>query len=290
MGTRARVLAVGPRFLGAMARHRIAQLEDRWTRFRPSELTRLNERNGDWVPVSADTLELVRRMCEGWRLTEGRFDPTVHDAMLANGYHRDLATIGAAGRPVDSAEPVAAPGCEGIAIDPIGGAVRLPPGVHLDAGGLGKGLAADLVTAELVEAGASGALVSLGGDVRVRGELGPDRPWRIAVKDPATGRVVSRLRLRDGGIATSSVARRRWRLSNGRRAHHLVDPRTGSPTDETVRSASVVASDCWRAEVLATATVVAGRRRTDVLGHRHSALVTLASGLREGSGAFAAAA
>ncbi len=96
-------------------------------------------------------------------------------ALVAAGYDRDFATLDA-GPAAAPDKPGAAgghdagpaPGCRGIVIDPIVGAVTLPSGVELDLGGIGKGLAADLVVDELLAAGAAGACVNVGGDLRAR--------------------------------------------------------------------------------------------------------------------------
>ena len=61
--------------------------------------------------------------------------------------------------------------------------MTLPAGIRFDPGGIGKGLAADIVTEELIAAGAAGALVSVGGDVRVRGESPGGTAWDLAIDD-----------------------------------------------------------------------------------------------------------
>jgi thiamine biosynthesis lipoprotein len=137
--------------------------------------------------------------------------------------------------------------------------VTLPPGVALDLGGIGKGFAADLVSAELLQDGATGACVNLGGDLRVRGTP-PDRAWIVAVEaEPGTTpeRAPLCVALADGAVATTSSRRRAWRRA-GRRQHHVIDPRTGRPVDAPPTSATVVAADAWQAEVLAKAAFVAG--------------------------------
>ena len=104
--------------------------------------------------------------------------------------------------------------------------MRLPPGVTLDLGGIGKGYAADEVSAELVDAavpGVRGVLVNLGGDLRARGEAPAPHGWVVDVDDPlATGRT-GLLALAGGAIATSTKLRRAWD-AGGRVLHHLIDP------------------------------------------------------------------
>ena len=99
MGTDAHVIVVGSdarhaRRAALVARDRLHELEARWSRFLPdSEVSRLNAASGVPVVVSSDTLGLVERAVEGWRRTHGSFDPTVLDALVAQGYDRDFGAI-----------------------------------------------------------------------------------------------------------------------------------------------------------------------------------------------------
>lgn len=235
MGTWAHVMVVGgPAGAPAQARGRIEQLEARWSRFRPdSEVSRLNRAGGRPVHVSADTATLVDRALAGRRATAGRFDPMVLDALMAAGYDRSFELLGSA----------------------RGGIVALAPGAGFDPGGIGKGLAADMVVEELLADGAEGACVNLGGDLRVEGA----GPWPVDVADPFDSRrpPLVRLALDAGGVATSSRLRRAWE-EDGKRGHHLIDPTTGRPADTGVAAVTVITGEAWRAEVLAKAALLAG--------------------------------
>lgn len=81
------------------------------------------------------------------------------------------------------------PGCDGIEIDNERCTVGVPLGVRIDLGGIGKGFAGDLVVDHLLERGAAGVLVNIGGDVRVGG-LPPDDAWVIDVEHPSGDRAV----------------------------------------------------------------------------------------------------
>ncbi|MEZ5179120.1 MAG: FAD:protein FMN transferase [Acidimicrobiales bacterium] len=253
------IVVGGPPGLDRRAEERIADLEQRWSRFRPeSELSRLNEApRGRPTLVSADTFVLLDRAVRAWRLTGGRYDPTVLDAVVANGYDRSFADL-----PATSSDPTAAcrpaPGCADLELDARLNAVTIPPGASIDPGGIGKGLAADLVAEELLAHGAEGVLVDLGGDVRVAGHGPHHGGWVVDVEHPLYGdRALLHLLLRDAGIATSSRLRRRWHR-NGVPRHHLLDPATGAPTVGTLVAATVVAGEAWWAEALTKAAFVGG--------------------------------
>jgi thiamine biosynthesis lipoprotein len=143
-------------------------------------------------------------------------------------------------------------------MDPLVHAVRVPVGVSLDLGGIGKGYAADLVATRLAGTAARGILVNLGGDLRAIGDAPtPGDAWLVEVDDPlGTGRT-GLLAVRAGAIATSTRLRRAW-TRGGDARHHLIDPSTGEPARSGLASVTVLAAEAWRAEVLAKAAFVAG--------------------------------
>jgi thiamine biosynthesis lipoprotein len=265
MGTDVEVIAVGAddtsmTTLGAMAADALEAREARWSRFRPdSELCRLNAAAGAPVVMSPSTFALIARAVDAWRATNGRFDPTVLAALEAAGYDRDFDAVPAA-RPDGPVASPEVPGCGDVVLDPVVSSVRLPPGVALDLGGIGKGVAADEVSSELLAAGVPGVrgvLVNLGGDLRARGEAPAPRGWVVAVDDPlGTGRT-GLLALAEGAVATSTRLRRAWTRAD-RAMHHLIDPRTGAPAASGLASVTVLAGDAARAEVLAKAAFLAG--------------------------------
>jgi len=244
--------------LANRAVERVRQLERRWSRFRPgSELNRLNAASGAPTVVSTDTARLVARMVDAWEATAGRFDPTLLDALEQSGYTQSWTD----GLGLVASDGQRTPGrrCIGFTADPETGLVVLPAGVRVEPGGIGKGLAADLVTSELLDAGAAGALVNLGGDVRVRGDDGTDGGgWVIGIEDPHEDtRDVAVVTIADGAVCTSSRLFRRWRTPAGE-AHHLLGPSTGQPLGGDVDAVTIVAGEAWWAEALTKAVFVAG--------------------------------
>ncbi len=266
MGSDAHLVVVGdrhdadPGHLLTRAEDRLHRLEARWSRFRDdSELSVVNRAAGAPCVVSGDTATLVATLVEAWVRTGGRFDPTVHDAVVAAGYDRPFDEL-AALPPLPAAPGAVAPGCGGVDCDAARGLVQLPAGVHLDPGGLGKGLAADLVVADLRTGGATGALVNVGGDLRVAGTPPVGDDWIVAVEGPAASDPdVARVALVEGAVATTTSARRCWPTADGSPAHHVIDPTIGRPAAVARRQATVVAGAAWWAEVLATVAFLDGR-------------------------------
>lgn len=299
MGSDAHMVVVADRgrsdHLMRVGWRRVDDLERRWSRFLPdSEVSAVNRGAGRAVPVSADTLTLFQRAAEGWRGTAGLFDPTVGAALVAHGYDADLSEVVARApegtaptRPPGAEAAGPAPGLGRMVLDPWLPAVTLPAGTVFDPGGIGKGLAADLVVATLLAAGAAGALVALGGDLRAAGTPPTGGGWTVAVDDPRfTADELMRVAVPGGGVATSSPLRRRWRTAGGE-AHHLIDPATGRPAAPAVVAATVVAGEAWWAEVVATALHLSGPAGLDGYSDVH-ALVVTADGERHATPALAA--
>jgi thiamine biosynthesis lipoprotein len=216
-------------------------------------VTRLNFAGGRPLRVDSTTIELLRAMVRGVQATMGAFDPTQLAPIVALGYERSLGADGARCLVPADAQPRGDLG--GAEIDGDARRVRLPLGTVLDPGGIGKGLAADLTAELLVARGARGALVSVGGDLRVIGEAPGGDGWTIGVDDD--GAEVEQVMLAAGGVATSATAGRCWPGPDGRLVHHLLEPASGRPAHRA-RQATVIAGTAAWAEVWTKALVVRG--------------------------------
>jgi thiamine biosynthesis lipoprotein len=224
----------------AAAESEFHRLESLLTRFRDdSELSQLN-REGS-IEAGPDLLRVVELALAARERTGGRFDPTVHDAVVAAGYDRTFTAVPANG-PAAGA-PVPAGGA--VRID--GNRIELDPGVRIDLGGIGKGYAAERAAEPLATAGP--CLVNAGGDIATRGGS-----WPVGV---VTGDGTLTLELTGSALATSGRDRRTWRRG-GRALHHLIDPSTGESATSDVMRITVVATDAVDAEVLATSLFLAG--------------------------------
>jgi thiamine biosynthesis lipoprotein len=200
----------------------------------------------------------------------GLVDATLLASLEHQGYTTSRAGVAPAG--LDEALPAAPPrrparphparAHAGVGVDADGRVVRVPRGVRLDSGGLGKGLAADL-GAITVPLGIRFA-ISCGGDLAVGGAT-PDEPWEIAVHSARTGEAVQWLRVRNGGVATSGITSRLWRRPDGRFAHHLIDPSTGEPAWTGLVAVTAVAATTLDAEVLAKTAMLSGPGRARTL-------------------------
>jgi thiamine biosynthesis lipoprotein len=268
MGTDVHVVVCGGRERALIERAcaRVHELEQRWSRFLPeSEISRFNRAPvGTPCLVSEVTLHLVATAKRAWELTGGLYDPTVLPALRAAGYDDDFGRVRV--RADDGCAVLAprAPGCAGLVIDSTVGTLTKRDELEFDPGGVGKGLTADLVSRELLHGGATGALVNVGGDIRVRGDA-PDGPtWSIRVENAARPDAdVMCVGLEDGAVATSTNVKRRW-VRGGAVQHHLIDPRTGLPARSRFVAVTAVTTDAWWAEIAAKVTFIASLSPQDL--------------------------
>lgn len=229
------------------------------SRFRgDSELTALNGRAGETVRVSRHLFGAVALAVEVARRTGGLVDPTVGRALRLAGYDRTFTAV----RARDGsflAVSHRSPGWGSLRLDPGRLEICIPNGVELDLGATAKAAAADAAAAEIHRFTGVGVLVSLGGDVAVAGPV-PGGGWPIRISDHHDAPIDSRgpvVAVAGGGLATSGVAARRWRVRGGER-HHIVDPRTGNSALTPWRTVTVTGATCVDANAASTAAVILG--------------------------------
>jgi thiamine biosynthesis lipoprotein len=234
-----------------------ARVDAAMSRFREdSELTRLNRRAPAAMPISRDLAKALATADRARRVTGGRFEPRVVEA---------LDRIGYLGVPQGHPAPAWAPIRPTRILDRASRAGPVSVGRPVDLGGIGKGLALRWAAAALdrwlatVPGPALGYLVDAGGDIVASGTPDGTTPWLVAIEDPAGGaEPVAVVAIRErGGIATSSIRRQRWE-HDGRTVHHLIDPRTGEPGGDGLAAVTVAGPDPAWAEVWSKALFLEG--------------------------------
>jgi thiamine biosynthesis lipoprotein len=256
MEVQCRIVA-SERGLAAVGEEMVRDLERRWSRFDPlSEVRALNEPEGGLAIVSADTYELVSCSEQARHATHGAFNPLVVGPIDPFG--------GRVARKIDGEATGNAPALRSASREPIElipeiRGVRLPEGTRFDPGGIGKGLAADLVTARLHELGATTTEVVLGSDVRVRGPEWTGGTWAVRVGGRRGSSDAASFSLPEGGVSTRRSSRGSLR-GGDLRLPGSIEPPTGLQSDTDLGAATVVASTLWWAEAVAKAVVGSGRR------------------------------
>ena len=241
------------------------ELETKWSRYIPtSELMQINNNPESMIQVSDATLRLVNEMKNGFEVTQGIFSGNILGELIDLGFANSRINPENVTNWEARAKSVA--DLSDVEIDLQNKSVSVPSGVALDSGGIGKGLAADLMSDYAMQLGAMGIAVFAGGDVAVKG-MAPDAVgWKVNISDPGdVDKFIDTISLSRGGLATSSPMG--WRIKD---AHHIIDPRTHKSSDSDVLQATIIAQNASQAEVLAKMCVILGSHegisRIDSLG------------------------
>ena len=154
--------------------------EQTLSRFRDdSELSQLNRHAGQWMRVSLTLWHVLHLGIRAARWTDGLVTPTVLNAVKAAGYDRTFAIITADDGPIT---PQPDGQWSSIKRRASMRAVYLPPGAHVDLGGVAKGWAAERAARRLSLH--APALVDAGGDIAISGPRADGQSWPIGVSDP----------------------------------------------------------------------------------------------------------
>ena len=300
MGTRLLIEAVGGD-AGAVeaALDEVARLEQVLSNWRAdSEVSRLNDAAAK-APVrcSPDLFAAVRAALDWAGRTSGAFDPTVEPLVRSLGLRDPLDRLPGDEPPVEapgapSSEDLSAVGWRLVRTSPADRSVRFTrPGVGLDFGGIGKGIALDAAGRVLLEHGVVSARLDFGGQVLFNGRA-PAEGWRLGLSDPSErSRTLEVVTVARGSVSTSGNQERSIPGPAGP-IGHILDPHSGRPAlfdgSVTVRS-----DDATSADALSTALFVMGPERGLAWAETHRIDVVYLSrdrsgGLvRRGTGAFA---
>jgi thiamine biosynthesis lipoprotein len=237
----------------------------RLTRFdSSSDLTRLNASANSTCSVSPLLAFAVRAAVQAAEWSGGLVDPTLGCEIETIGYR--LSRVGVEPAPLSAAlasapsrrpaRPRADSSWRDVQVDSDRRIITRPPGVRLDLGGIGKGLAADLCTSRLGDYELFA--VDAGGDLRIGGTDTRERV--VEIESPFSDAPVLSFPLFRGAVATSGISTRVWRRGDAF-AHHLLDPATGESAWTGVVQATALADTALEAEVLAKTALLSGPSR-----------------------------
>ncbi len=191
-------------------------------------------------------------------LSGGRYDVTVKPLTEAWGFAGRERTV----EPnLDSL--LAFVGRDKVRIE-AGRLVKIDPRVQLDFNSVAKGYTVDLLAALVEAAGAENYIVDSGGELRCRGVNPHGEPWRIGIETPFDGNMTNgeylqrRLRMHEGGLATSGNYRRFYLDERGNKVAHTIDPLTGRSALSRLLSVTVAAPTCAEADALGTMFLAMG--------------------------------
>ncbi len=134
--------------------------------------------------------------------------------------------------------------------------IKKQAGAMLDLGGIAKGYAVDLLSHRLELHGID-YLIDIGGTIKA--DAKDRRTWTIGVRHPReAGEVIASFELPNGYCCSTAGDYQQYFIKDGRRYHHILDPRSGYPTNNSLNSVTVIAPDGTSADALATALFVKG--------------------------------
>lgn len=226
-----------------------------------SEISRFNRwRSTDPFPVSSEFATVVKRALYWSQKSKGAFDITIFPLVNRWGFGSEQFTVAPPNtEEIDSLLTLI--GYEYLtATDST--LIKSVPRLQIDLGAIAKGFGVDQVCAYLQSRGLERILVEIGGEIRGSGKSQRNAVWKVGIEVPAldgnlTRRYFIKAPLDELAMATSGDYRN-YRVVEGRRISHEIDPRTGYPVQNRVASVTVTAPSCMDADALSTAAMILG--------------------------------
>jgi thiamine biosynthesis lipoprotein len=238
---------------------RIDRLMTDWERpgQEPSDVVRINKAAGKAaVKVSGQTIEVIEKSLEMSARSEGAFDITFAAMHGLWKFDEDLEAKVPPPDEIERRRKLI--NWRDVIVNPRAMTVKLRrPGMKLGLGGIAKGYAVDRVVAVLRGEGLHDFMVQAGGDLYVAGSKGA-ASWMVGVRDPRGGPrdIIARMAIRDHAFSTAGDYERAFVL-DGRRYHHIIDPKTGYPATAS-RGVTIFAPTAFLADALDDAVFILG--------------------------------
>ena len=234
----------------------IKRVEALMTTWRESEITRINaSAGGPPVAVSQETFDLVKESVHASELSAGAFDITFESLHGLWKFDEDLDPHPPTDAQIKAKLPLL--DYRHIKLDPAAKSVGLAKaGVKIGLGGIAKGYAVDQAVKVFEKAGITSFFVQAGGDLFARGKKPDGSEWSAGIRDPRGKASFALLPLTDHAFSTAGDYERAY-VVNGRRYHHIIDPRTGYPA-KACRSVTIWAPTALVADEIDDAVFILG--------------------------------
>lgn len=259
-----------------------------------SVIWQINEEAGssEGTLVASPLWEELQKIMEISQMSEGALDITVGDLVEAWNIdaYADQESILEMGETEDSTEKqsteaklrsftppsqtqieelLAQTGYERVELS--NGRIRLPEGMKLDLGAVGKGIACDRIADWLRgQKETSAGVISVGGSILTWGEKPNGTKWNVAVTDPFnTDTYIGTLELPGGVFVSTSGDYERYVEYEGKRYHHILDPKTGYPAWSGLHSVTIVSNNGLLSDALSTACFVLGEEKGKALAESY---------------------
>lgn len=238
----------------AEAKARINQLEGLWSAQKEgSDLYNANHAEGEAVTVSEETRQLMKETLALAEETGGAFDPTIYPVMEAWGFPSGTYRVPDAEERAELLKKV-----DHSAIELEDDRLRVPRGMELDLGGVGKGAAGDEIVKLWRELGVESGLLNLGGNVYCYGAKPNGEDWTVLIRSPeGNDQYLAAVKGQNMAVVTSGGYLRNFEM-DGKIYHHIMDPQTAAPADSGLTSVTIIGESGARCDGLSTAVYVMG--------------------------------
>lgn len=240
----------------AIAIGEISRIEALISSWKPtSQTSNINKNAGvNPVKVSEELFSLIQRALQISNLTDGAFDISYASMDKLWKYDGSMTQM-----PSKEAikKSVAKVGYQDIIVDPKNSTVFLKnKGMKIGFGAIGKGYAADKAKKLLISNGVSGGIINASGDINSWGSKPSGSSWQVAITNPLNkNKAFAMLPIKDAVVTSGNYEK--YVTFNSRRYSHIIDPRTGYPSQGII-SVTVFAPKAELADALATSVFVMG--------------------------------
>ena len=223
-----------------------------------SDVSKINAAAGiDYADVSEETLKVIETAKEYSVISRGAFDVTIAPLVKSWGINTQDQKIPSQ---YEIGQLLNLVNYRDIKIDKIRSKVKLSKkGQKIDLGGIAKGYAADMAIKIYKNMQVSSAMINIGGNVMTLGNKPDNTLWQIGVQNPfgKANENAAIIAIADKSVVTSGDYQRYFEYQ-GKRYHHIIDPRTGHPVDTDISSATIIADKSIDADGLSTPIFMAG--------------------------------
>jgi len=220
-----------------------------------SELSKINKNIGVWQKASTDMLYLAGRALYYNDISGGLYDPRVIGILEKIGYDKDFKTKDFS--KIDF-PPAFYAFKTGLGEDLKIRGEKIFFARRMDFSGIAKGYIVDSAAQYLKSQGWKYFLVDAGGDMNISGANSEGKKWRIAVEGVPEEKLM--LEISGAGIATSGISRKKWQIQ-GKKFHHLVNPKDPNNFSYEIRTVSVIAQNTENADGRAKTLVLMGKEK-----------------------------
>ncbi|MCR5733177.1 MAG: FAD:protein FMN transferase, partial [Lachnospiraceae bacterium] len=233
-----------------------------------SDISRINAASGGKTEVSADTISLIETALKYHVLSDGAYDITIKPVIDLWGFE-DLSGKTEHHLPDKDAlsDALSHVSSDNILINKTDNTVTLTdPLSSIDMGSVAKGYIADRLKEFLLSRNVSSAVIDLGGNITlINGKPSGTgfTDFHIGIKDPTEpsgSETALALSVKDTSVVTSGIYER-YLLIDGKKYHHIIDKRTGYPTDNDLLSVTVITSSSADADALSTVCLLCGEEK-----------------------------